>query len=342
MSAIDPDRRLALRLRADLIELMYDVWLDTAEIEGGASWTDDIEAAIDRCDVGLTLLSPGSYQSQICRAEQLRCLRKAKRVIPLLVHATSERPLHLEHLNYRDFTPAANYSASLQVLLSDIEDGEAANLPDAFRATFNSAPPLPPAYVVRYEELQQLRSAVVGEDGRPQIALTAVWGMGGVGKSVLAAALCQDEVVQAAFPDGIFWIEVGQEARELVTRIADTGARLGDDPKRYSTLESSRDSLRDRLRNKAALIVLDDVWDAKYVELFKANAPSCRVLFTTRDGTIAQREDAQEIRLGTMKPEQSLEFLRARTGRDDPRLADVAEQVAHLPLALKLAGAAEQ
>ena len=184
-----------------------------------------------------------------------------------------------------------------------------------------------------------MRRAVVGDGGNRQMALTALRGMGGSGKSVLAAALCWDEVVQAAFPDGIFWVEIGREARELVPRMAQIGARLGDDPKLYSTLETSQDNLRNLLRSKAALIVLDDVWDANVVDLFKANAPRCRILFTTRDGTIAQKHDAQEIHLGVMTPAQSLELLRARAGRDDPRLAEIAERLGHLPLALKLAGA---
>jgi TIR domain len=62
----------------------YDVWLDAARLEAGASWTLEIEKAIDRCDVLLALMTPGSYVSDICRAEQLRALRLGKRVIPLL------------------------------------------------------------------------------------------------------------------------------------------------------------------------------------------------------------------------------------------------------------------
>ena len=148
-------RELALRLRGDLIERGHDVWLDTAEIEGGASWSNAIEAAIDRCDVALALLSTGSYHSEICRAEQLRSLRKGKRVIPLLVQSNSERPLHLEHLNYRDFSDASQYATALQTLLGDIGSGETRPLPDAFRATFNNAPPLPPTFVNRPDELDR-------------------------------------------------------------------------------------------------------------------------------------------------------------------------------------------
>ncbi|HRW10264.1 MAG TPA: NB-ARC domain-containing protein, partial [Caldilineaceae bacterium] len=338
-------RDLALRLQADLTSKEYDrdAWLDTAEIAGGASWSNAIEAAIDRATVVLALLSAGSYQSEICRAEQLRSLRKGKRVIPLLVQPDAERPLYLEHLNYRDFS-TADYPAALQTLLSDIDGGQTVPLPEEFRATFNNAPPLPRTFVSRLAEMERLRNAVVGDDakrpaGTSQVALTALCGMGGSGKSLLAAALCQDEVVQAAFPDGIFWIAIGREARELVPRLAQIGERLGDDPARYTTPETAGDNLRNLLRDKAALFVLDDLWDAQHVTLFKANAPRCRILFTTRDGTIAKHHEAQEIQLGMLTPAQSRELLRASAGYDDPKLAMIAERLGHLPLALKLAGA---
>ena len=74
-------RRDAARLASDLqggLQPGYEVWLDTARLSGGASWTLGIEKAIDRCDVLLALMTPGSYESDICRAEQLRALRKGK------------------------------------------------------------------------------------------------------------------------------------------------------------------------------------------------------------------------------------------------------------------------
>src|ERR1035441_10682416 len=61
---------LALRLQKDLTAVGCDVWLDTRRIGGGASWTVEIEEAIDRAHVVLALLTPDSYSSGICRAEQ--------------------------------------------------------------------------------------------------------------------------------------------------------------------------------------------------------------------------------------------------------------------------------
>src|SRR5436309_9220434 len=104
---------LANRLAGDLKREGFEVWLDTREIAGGTTWTKEIEDALDRADVVVTLLTSGSYASEICRAEQLRALRHGKCVIPLRAQAAGEIvPLHLEGKNYRDFTRA--YDASFR------------------------------------------------------------------------------------------------------------------------------------------------------------------------------------------------------------------------------------
>jgi hypothetical protein len=51
-------------------------------------------------------------------------------------------------------------------------------------------------------------------------------GMGGIGKSVLAAALVRDRLVREAFPDGIVWVGLGSlpTITELQRRVlADLG-----------------------------------------------------------------------------------------------------------------------
>lgn len=118
-------RELALALSRDLQAAGCSVWLDTQEIPGGADWLQKIEVAIDHCDVTLALMSPASNDSQWCRAEQLRALRKSKRVIPLRATVDAECPLHLEHLNQLDFSNAGSYDAALRDLLSDITAGQA-------------------------------------------------------------------------------------------------------------------------------------------------------------------------------------------------------------------------
>jgi hypothetical protein len=68
-------------------------------------------------------------------------------------------------------------------------------------------PELPPNNVVRPELLGRLRAALLdGTGGGPR--RVGVWGMGGSGKSVLAAALVQDDAVRRRFPDGLAWVRL--------------------------------------------------------------------------------------------------------------------------------------
>lgn len=133
-------RELAVRLRDDLLATGHSVWLDLSDIPGGSNWAKKIEDAIEHCHITLALLSPGAYDSQWCRAEQLRAIRKGKRVIPVLVVTGSDVPLHLEHMNYVDFTEPARYDATFRDLLSDIRAGSAFALPDSNREASSTSP----------------------------------------------------------------------------------------------------------------------------------------------------------------------------------------------------------
>src|SRR5271166_2160268 len=126
---------LAQRLQGDLRNQGYDAWLDKQRIRGGSSWTKEIETALDEADFVLALLTPGSYASEICRAEQLRSLRKGKCVIPLKAQRGTEIPLHLETKNYRDFTTKSNYTKALAELLKDVRARRGVPLKEEFRET---------------------------------------------------------------------------------------------------------------------------------------------------------------------------------------------------------------
>ena len=63
----------------------------------------EIEKRIEWAEVVLAVLTPGSCGSEICRAEQIRSLRKGKCAIPVRA-AACEIPVHSETTNDRDFT----------------------------------------------------------------------------------------------------------------------------------------------------------------------------------------------------------------------------------------------
>jgi hypothetical protein len=151
-------RETALRLRDDLAAAGHDAWLDLSEIAVGASWSRDIEEAIEDSDMLLALLSIGSYVSDICRAEQLRALRKGKRVIPLLIQPDADRPIHLENLNYIDFCDEARYDDLLGDLLTYIDTGD---LPTHSGPTATTASPFKAAKqnASAVRDMQQKRDA---------------------------------------------------------------------------------------------------------------------------------------------------------------------------------------
>ncbi|MEK7753367.1 MAG: NB-ARC domain-containing protein, partial [Acidobacteriota bacterium] len=116
------------------------------------------------------------------------------------------------------------------------------------------------------------------------MALTALSGMGGIGKTVLAQALTRDEVVKQAFPDGIVWVTAGREKRrDFVEDMREVAKALGDDLSRYENPLACEHQYRTTIANKAALIVVDDVWSKADIEPLLAESPRSRFLFTTRD-----------------------------------------------------------
>lgn len=160
---------LARRLQADLKERGFDPWLDTQRLSGGATWTKEIEAALDRADDVLVLLTNGSYVSEICRSEQLRALRKGTCVIPLKAQSDTDIPLHLEAKNYRDFSDPTRYAPQFEILLADMRGNVSATLPERYRATpvrYLTAPPRVANYLKRPEALRALRDTLFAEDHR--------------------------------------------------------------------------------------------------------------------------------------------------------------------------------
>ena len=336
---------LAQRLQRDLSEQGFDAWLDTERLVGGAIWTTEIERAIDKSGVLLALMTPGSYVSEICRAEQLRSLRRGKRVIPLLAQRGSDVPLHLEAKQYRDFTGAKPYAAQFKLLLEDIRLGRnAVPLRPEFRTTYVTAPPLPRNYVERPDALARLRNAVVTHGSGPSIALTALEGMGGIGKTILAQALSHDEVVQQAFPDGVIWSTTGKEPTyDLATRMKEVRRALGDEPRDKESELECINRYRTVMQDKAALIVIDDIWRSGDVEPFRAESLRSRLLFTTRDASIAAAVGAEEHIADLLTVEQSRDLLARWCGSKPedlpPEAGDLIQECGRLPLALGMIGA---
>lgn len=336
---------LALRLYQNLNQYGFDAWLDEGRLVAGAIWTRAIEEALDRATYVLALLSPGSFCSEICRAEQLRALRRGKCVIPLLVVRGADIPLHLEAAQYLDFTGGGSYDGSFSQLIENIQHDKGVELEAKFRNTYVTAPPLPVNYIPRPEELNALRELIIRDDGGHHVALIAIEGMGGIGKTVLAQGLCDDQVVQQAFPDGVIWVSIGKEPTfGTLTRMQDVGRALKDDLSRYNDELGATHQYRSTIRGKAALIVVDDVWHVKDLQpLLAESSPRSRLVFTTRNAEIASAVGAREYLPHLLSLERSRDVLARWSNLEPESLPLIADEIirecGHLPLAVSMVGA---
>ena len=199
---------------------------------------------------------------------------------------------------------------------------------------------LPPDYVPRPEALEVLRKTLVGSQRQVGVvAAAAVHGQGGLGKTVLARAICEDATVRAEFPDGILWATVGQHPDVL--RLQQEWIRqLGGDLSAAPTSTEAKAELQRVLRDRAMLLVLDDVWQAEDAQALQVGGPDCRLLLTTRNATTAGGTALVPLEL--LSPGESRELLRQASGGviTDATLAEaIAKRLGYLPLALRLVGA---
>ncbi len=212
---------------------------------------------------------------------------------------------------------------------------------------FSNVPHLPGHYLRRPECIDAAKRALLQEAAPPVGVIgtshgIAVQGMGGIGKSVLAAAVAHDAEVQDAFPNGIIWLTLGQEP-PITTRQLDVAVACGENPGAFPDAQHGKVQLGRLLADRACLLILDDVWDARHVHWFDAFGPRSRMIITTRDAGIVASVGAERIELDLLTDEQALALLADWSGRDVADLPDVAHEVVrecgNLPLALAMIGA---
>jgi hypothetical protein len=79
-----------------------------------------------------------------------------------------------------------------------------------------------------------------------------IQGMGGIGKTVLAAALAHDSEVREAFPDGVYWLTIGQKPNLLLLQSQLLRQLTGAQPV-FVTTQEGKDALREALADRRAL-----------------------------------------------------------------------------------------
>ena len=204
------------------------------------------------------------------------------------------------------------------------------------------APNLPPHHVPRGLELATLRNLLLGQER--DVAVTALRGMGGIGKTTLAIALCHDKQIIDAFPDGILWATLGPQADLLSAQVA-WGMAFDEDLTNLPDAEARASLLRSLLYDKRCFLVIDDIWDTSHISPMQVGGPQCATLVTTRERKVAQKVGVAHD-LDVLEPDQAIALLERWVGEiaeDEKAVAgELAKRLGYLPLGLALAGAQTQ
>ena len=196
-------------------------------------------------------------------------------------------------------------------------------------------------------------SAVIGllEEGQNSVAVVGkrcsdvvgIKGMGGLGKTVLAQAVCWK--IQKSRQ--IIWLTVSQTPN-LLLLLNTVASILYGKQLSFSDLASAQSWIQEYTEDKDCLVVLDDVWDVNHASAFEVLSGQCQLLITTRNSDVVRG-----LRGSSIHKLSHLETAHARTlllksaqveNNILPReinliIDDILRECNGLPLAIALVGA---
>lgn len=196
-----------------------------------------------------------------------------------------------------------------------------------------------PYFVGRDTELTKLRQLLQSER---HLAIVGLFGMGGVGKTSLAARLAYE--LRSRYPDGVLWVRLdGSSTMANLTLLAGS---YGVDVSRYTTIESRSAVVRGLLADKRVLLVLDNAENSDQVTpLLPPTTGHCRVLLTTRhDLAVLDGWPRLTLRPFASDSGEALTLFAHFLGKTvvaqhEAALLEISQLVGQLPLALAIAAA---
>jgi hypothetical protein len=335
-------KAFAHRLKADLEAQGLRVWLDVSDMPSGDTFIAEIDRAIEAADYFLLVNTSGAILSPYCRDEWAKALEKAKPIIPLLLAGDyDELPTeaHARLNDARDFRAEAEYAEQLSRLVAQLRH------PPKKAASLYNVPSLPSYYLNRPLDLGDLSQALTAHKTTVLTSVSkrlGVQGMGGIGKSVLTAALARDYFVRRTFSDGIFWLTFGTQP-DLKRLWGMLRGWLEGNNEPYKDAYEARQAFEQLTREREYLLILDDVWESEHLTPFLNLGDKSRLLVTTRFATILDSIDAYSYALGLLNVTQARELFAKTADTPLDKLYPEAEAIIghceNLPLAISVVGA---
>ncbi|XGW00851.1 MAG: tetratricopeptide repeat protein (plasmid) [Leptolyngbya sp. BL-A-14] len=191
-------------------------------------------------------------------------------------------------------------------------------------------------FVGREAELEQIHEQL---QQRSTVAISALSGMGGIGKAELALQYARQHGHEGGYPGGLCWVRAREDVGTQIISFVRSCLELVP-PDDLELVEKVR-WCWGRWREGAALLIFDDVQQYEDIAPFlPPQASRFKVLLTTR---LHFGSPVQEIQLEVLPEAEALELLRSLVNGDrvDQQLApakQVCEWLGYLPLGVELVG----
>jgi tetratricopeptide (TPR) repeat protein/transcriptional regulator with XRE-family HTH domain len=215
-------------------------------------------------------------------------------------------------------------------------------LPDL--ALYDPSIPLqPPIQLVGREgDLERIKARLCSGGN---VALTALNGLPGVGKTALSITLAHDPAIREHFRDGILWAGLGPTPN-IPGLLSRWGTLLGISQTEMAGLhgeEAWARAIRNAIGARTMLLVIDDAWKLEEALYFKVGGPNCVHLVSTRFRDIAAHVAVGgAIELQELTTDASMTLLQLLAPgvveREVQKAQTLVQAVGGLPLALTLMG----
>ncbi|MCG8348992.1 MAG: tetratricopeptide repeat protein, partial [Chloroflexales bacterium] len=218
---------------------------------------------------------------------------------------------------------------------------------------FQTPYPPNPLFTGRMAELDNLAAILLDGAGQTAALLPAITGLGGIGKTQLAAEFTHR--YRDRFPGGVFWLNMAQP-ETVAGQVAACAGPGGLDLPGWPALDfDARIAAVKRAWNEPTirLLVFDNLEDPGLLSTWRPAGGGTRVLLTSRRGVWSAASGVQRVPLQPLERAASVRLLLAPRAQavgttvaallmdanTAPAAGAVGAAVGDLPLALALAGA---